>query len=91
LVPSVVYTHPEIAWIGKNEEELKAVGVETNIGVFPFVAIQPPFNSPECTVSSVGRYWNMMSEIDNLHQVSCQIPQSAASKIIQHGVFRIGK
>ena len=38
LVPSVVYTHPEIAWIGKNEEELKAVGIETNIGVFPFVA-----------------------------------------------------
>jgi dihydrolipoamide dehydrogenase len=38
LVPSVVYTHPEIAWIGKNEEELKAEGVETNIGVFPFAA-----------------------------------------------------
>lgn len=38
LVPSVIYTHPEIAWVGKNEEELKAEGVETNIGVFPFVA-----------------------------------------------------
>ena len=24
LVPSVIYTHPEIAWVGKNEEELKA-------------------------------------------------------------------
>jgi dihydrolipoamide dehydrogenase len=38
LVPSVIYTHPEIAWVGKNEEQLKAEGVETNIGVFPFVA-----------------------------------------------------
>jgi dihydrolipoamide dehydrogenase len=38
LVPSVIYTHPEIAWVGKNEEELKAEGVDTNIGVFPFVA-----------------------------------------------------
>jgi len=38
LVPSVIYTHPEIAWVGKNEEELQAEGVETNIGVFPFVA-----------------------------------------------------
>ena len=24
LVPSVIYTHPEIAWVGKNEEELKS-------------------------------------------------------------------
>src|SRR6056300_794252 len=38
LVPSVIYTHPEIAWVGKNEEELKAEGVEYNVGVFPFVA-----------------------------------------------------
>jgi dihydrolipoamide dehydrogenase len=38
LVPSVIYTHPEIAWVGKNEEELNAEGVETNVGVFPFVA-----------------------------------------------------
>lgn len=38
LVPAVIYTHPEIAWVGKNEEQLKAEGVECNIGVFPFVA-----------------------------------------------------
>ena len=38
LVPSVIYTHPEIAWIGKNEEELKASGIDYNIGVFPFAA-----------------------------------------------------
>ena len=38
LVPSVIYTHPEIAWVGKNEEELKAEGVEFNVGVFPFAA-----------------------------------------------------
>lgn len=38
LVPSVVYTHPEIAWIGKNEEELTAAGVDYNVGSFPFAA-----------------------------------------------------
>lgn len=38
LVPSVIYTHPEIAWVGKNEEQLKAEGIEYNVGVFPFVA-----------------------------------------------------
>ena len=38
LVPSVIYTHPEIAWVGKNEEELKAAGIDCNVGVFPFAA-----------------------------------------------------
>ena len=38
LVPSVIYTHPEIAWVGKNEEELKAAGIDYNVGTFPFVA-----------------------------------------------------
>lgn len=38
LVPSVIYTHPEVAWVGKNEEQLKADGVTYNVGVFPFVA-----------------------------------------------------
>lgn len=37
-VPSVVYTHPEVAWVGKNEEELKAAGVEYTTGVFPMSA-----------------------------------------------------
>ncbi|MEX2468238.1 MAG: dihydrolipoyl dehydrogenase [Pseudohongiellaceae bacterium] len=35
LVPSVIYTHPEIAWVGKTEEELKADGVDYNVGTFP--------------------------------------------------------
>lgn len=38
LIPGVIYTHPEIAWVGKNEQTLKAEGVEINVGVFPFAA-----------------------------------------------------
>jgi dihydrolipoamide dehydrogenase len=38
LVPSVIYTHPEIAWVGKTEQQLKAENVEVNVGVFPFAA-----------------------------------------------------
>ena len=37
-IPSVVYTHPEVAWVGKTEQELKASGVVYNIGKFPFAA-----------------------------------------------------
>ncbi len=37
-VPGVVYTHPEVASVGKTEEELKAVGIEYRVGKFPFLA-----------------------------------------------------
>ena len=38
LVPSVVYTKPEIAWVGKTEEQLKEAGIEYKKGKFPFMA-----------------------------------------------------
>jgi dihydrolipoamide dehydrogenase len=38
VIPAVVYTHPEIATVGKNEEELKAAGIAYNKGVCPFGA-----------------------------------------------------
>jgi dihydrolipoamide dehydrogenase len=37
-VPWVIYTSPEIAWVGKTEQELKAAGVEFKSGSFPFMA-----------------------------------------------------
>jgi dihydrolipoamide dehydrogenase len=37
-IPSVIYTHPEIAAVGRTEQELTADGVEYKIGVFPFAA-----------------------------------------------------
>ncbi|HTP40178.1 MAG TPA: dihydrolipoyl dehydrogenase [Steroidobacteraceae bacterium] len=38
LVPSVIYTAPEIAWVGQTEEQLKAAGIDYKSGVFPFAA-----------------------------------------------------
>ncbi len=37
-IPSVVYTQPEVASVGKTEEELKAAGIEYKAGKFPFTA-----------------------------------------------------
>ena len=37
-IPNVVYTYPEIATVGKTEEELKAARVAYNVGKFPFTA-----------------------------------------------------
>ncbi len=38
VIPAVVYTYPEIASVGKTEEELKADGTAYNVGKFPFTA-----------------------------------------------------
>jgi len=37
-IPGVIYTYPEVATVGKTEEELKKAGVKYNKGVFPFQA-----------------------------------------------------
>ena len=38
LIPSVIYTHPEVAWAGKTEEQCKAAGMRVKTGSFPFAA-----------------------------------------------------
>ena len=38
VIPGVIYTYPEVAWVGKTEEELKAAGVAYKVGKFPFTA-----------------------------------------------------
>ena len=37
-IPWVIYTNPEIAWVGKTEQQLKSEGVQYRAGVFPFSA-----------------------------------------------------
>ena len=38
VIPGVIYTAPEVAWVGLNEEELTQRGVDYRIGKFPFMA-----------------------------------------------------
>ena len=38
VIPGVIYTAPEVAWVGLNEEELTQQGVDYRIGKFPFMA-----------------------------------------------------
>ena len=38
VIPNVIYTSPEVATVGKSEEELKAAGIAYNVGKFPFTA-----------------------------------------------------
>jgi dihydrolipoamide dehydrogenase len=38
LIPAVIYTAPEIAWVGQTEAQVKAAGIDYKSGVFPFAA-----------------------------------------------------
>ena len=38
VMPSVIYTAPEIAWVGQTEEQVKASGRAYKVGAFPFAA-----------------------------------------------------
>ena len=38
VIPNVIYTTPEVAWVGKTEEQLKAAGVAYKVGKYPFTA-----------------------------------------------------
>jgi len=56
-IPSVVYTHPEVAWVGKTEEELKKANVEYKVGKFPYLA-----NSRAKTVDDTDGFVKFLSE-----------------------------
>ena len=38
VIPSVIYTNPEIAWVGQTEQHLKSAGEKIKVGMFPFSA-----------------------------------------------------
>ena len=38
IIPGVIYTSPEVAAVGKTEEQLKSLGVKYKVGKFPFIA-----------------------------------------------------
>ena len=38
VMPNVIYTHPEVAWVGKTEEQVKSEGIDFQVGSFPFAA-----------------------------------------------------
>lgn len=78
LVPSVIYTHPEIAWVGKNEEELKAEGVEYNVGVFPFVA-----NGRALAANDSGGMVKLLADARTDRVLGCHIIGPSAADLLQ--------
>jgi dihydrolipoamide dehydrogenase len=81
-IPSVIYTHPEIAAVGKTEQELKADGVEYKIGVFPFAASGRALaaNDSEGMVKLIAH-----AETDRI--LGCHIVGPSAADLVQQVVI----
>jgi len=80
-IPGVVYTHPEVASVGKTEEQLKGAGVAYNTGKFPFSA-----NSrARCNADSDG-FVKILSDKTTDAILGCHIIGPAAGDLIQEVV-----
>ena len=82
LVPSVIYTHPEIAWVGKTEKDLKAANIDYKKGSFPFSASGRALASGD----SVG-FVKMLADKETDEVLGVQIFGNSASEILQQGLI----
>ena len=82
LVPSVIYTHPEIAWVGKNEAELKEAGTEYNVGSFPFTA-----NGRAMAANDAGGMVKLIADARTDRILGCHIIGASAADLLQQIVI----
>lgn len=81
-IPNVIYTHPEISWVGKTEEDVKADGIEYKVGSFPYAASgrAKAINETEGTVKVLARADN--SRILGVHIYGAQSSEILAQAVI---------
>ncbi|NKB24407.1 MAG: dihydrolipoyl dehydrogenase [Kiritimatiellae bacterium] len=81
-IPWVVYTWPEIAWVGKTEKELKAAAKEYRVGVFPLKA-----NGRALAMEEQTGLVKVISEVHTDEILGVHIFGPFASELITEGVF----
>lgn len=81
-VPSVIYTHPEVAWVGKSEEQLKEEGVKYKLGKFPLVA-----NSRAKTNADTDGMVKIISQEDTDRILGAHIIASSAGELINEAAL----
>jgi len=81
-IPGVVYTHPEIAALGKTEEQLKADGVDYSVGKFPFMA-----NARAKAVGSTEGFVKILADKKTDKVLGAHIIGPGAGELIQEVVL----
>eukprot|EP01133_Synstelium_polycarpum_P007964 gene7964-9358_t len=83
-IPSVIYTNPEVAWVGKTEEELIKEGAKVKIGKFPFQA-----NSRARTNDDVEGFVKFISDAETDRILGVHIMGTNAGEMIAESVLGI--
>ncbi len=83
-IPWVIYTHPEIAWVGMNEDEAKAAGYEVNAGFFPFAA-----NGRALASNEKGGRIKMVADAKTDRILGVHILGPSASELISEAVLAL--
>jgi len=81
-VPWVIYTHPEIAWVGINEEQAKEQGLNYKTGFFPFAA-----NGRSLAMNEKGGRVKMIADADTDRVLGVHILGPNASELISEAVL----
>lgn len=82
VIPGVIYTTPEVAWIGKNEQELKKEGIAYKVGKFPMVA-----NSRAKAVDQTDGLVKVLADAKTDKLLGMHIVASQAGEMIHEGVL----
>ncbi|MGV8864239.1 MAG: dihydrolipoyl dehydrogenase [Pseudomonas sp.] len=82
LIPSVIYTHPEIAWVGKTEQTLKAEGVEVNVGTFPFAA-----SGRAMAANDTGGFVKVIADAKSDRVLGVHVIGPGAAELVQQGAI----
>ncbi len=77
-IPWIIYTSPEVAWVGKTEQQLKAEGVEIKAGQFPFMA-----NGRALGQGEPGGFVKIIADAKTDRILGAHIIHAHASELIQ--------
>lgn len=80
-IPWVIYTEPEIAWVGKTEQQLKAEGREVKTGQFPFMA-----NGRALGINKADGFVKMIADAKTDELLGVHIISANASDLIAEAV-----
>jgi dihydrolipoamide dehydrogenase len=80
-IPWVIYTEPEIAWVGKTEQQLKAEGREIKTGQFPMMA-----NGRALGIGKADGFVKMIADAKTDELLGCHIISANASDLIAEAV-----
>lgn len=83
-IPSVIYTWPEVAWVGQTEAEVKAAGSEYKVGLFPFAA-----NSRAKTIDDYDGAVKIISDAKTDRILGAHIMGPGAGEMIAEAVLAI--